>query len=287
VGALYERKRLRDAEQAHRRELERQREIAQNLLLNILPARVALELSQRGAVDPMYFEDATIVFTDFAGFTLSTEQLPADELVALLDRYFSAFDEIIGRYGLEKLKTIGDSYMFAGGLPERNSSHPVDAILACFEILDAARTLANSGLPAAWDVRIGVHTGPVIAGIVGRRKFAFDVWGDTVNLASRMESSGEPNRVNISAITFARVKDFFACERRGQVKTKDGRHIEMYFANTVAPGLLRFAAEQSRPKFWQRYTTYFGKEPAGFPAAVPVPREPIASTHASTAAQGV
>ncbi len=265
VGALYDRKRLREAEKAQSRELNRQREIAQNLLLNILPAKVASELSDRGTVEPMYFEDATVVFTDFVGFTLSTEQLPADDLVAVLDRYFSVFDEITARYQLEKLKTIGDSYMFAGGLPERSSSHPVDAILASFEIIDAAKNIARTEVAASWDVRVGVHTGPVIAGIVGRRKFAFDVWGDTVNLASRMESAGAPNRVNMSAITFSRVKDFFSCERRGQVRTKDGRHVEMYFADTIVPALMSTSPPWHRPRFWERYRTYFGRDPFSFP----------------------
>jgi len=183
--------------------------------------------------------------------------LPADELVGILHTYFTAFDNIVCRYGLEKLKTIGDCYMFAGGLPVRTPSHPVDAVLAAFDMVRATQQLAAQG-PVDWQVRIGVHTGPVVAGVVGIHKFAFDIWGDSVNFSSRMESSGAPGRVNISAGTYLRVKDFFACEKRGKVKIKDGREVEMYFANGIAPGLLANDAQPMK-SFAQRYNTYFRK----------------------------
>src|SRR5262249_23732720 len=156
-------------------EIQEQRAKAEQLLLNILPASVAEELQANGMVQPMYFEDVTIVFADFVGFTLSTEQLPADDLVGILHTYFTAFDNIVRRYGLEKLKTIGDCYMFVGGLPARTPSHPVDAVLAAFDMVRATRELAAQG-PVDWQVRIGVHTGPVVAGVVGIHKFAFDIW---------------------------------------------------------------------------------------------------------------
>lgn len=256
VGALYERKKLRDQELRQRDEILREREAADNLLRNILPAQVASELRERGSVTPMYFEDVTIVFTDFVGFTLSTEQLPADELVRALDAYFRAFDSVADRYKIEKLKTIGDSYMFAAGLPARSSSHPVDATLAALEIVDITKSMAEKTPGPGWCVRVGAHTGPVIAGVVGKNKFAFDVWGDAVNLASRMESSGAPNRLNVSATTFARIKDFFRCERRGPIETKDRRSIDMYFVDGLSSSFSGFDDE----RFRQRYRAYFGKD---------------------------
>ncbi|HEX4276603.1 MAG TPA: adenylate/guanylate cyclase domain-containing protein, partial [Bryobacteraceae bacterium] len=193
----------------HRLDEERRR--AEGLLLNILPAEVARELDIKGLVAPKFFEDVTVMFTDFVGFTTSAEKLAAEELVALLNDYFTVFDEITKKHGLEKMKTIGDSYMCIGGLPMRNPSHPVDTVLAALEMVTYVRERPPGDLPVEWGMRVGIHTGPVVAGVVGTRKFAFDVWGDTVNFSSRMESSGVANRVNISERTHARVKDFFAC----------------------------------------------------------------------------
>jgi class 3 adenylate cyclase len=267
---LLERKRLLDGTQRRARELEaafedvaRQKKISEELLNNILPQRVATELRETGSASPMYFEDVTIVFTDFVGFTLSTENLPAEELVEVLHGYFTAFDNIMERYGLEKLKTIGDSYMFASGLPMRSPSHPVDAVMAALEIVEVVRRMA--GKQVDWRVRVGVHSGPVIAGVVGIRKFAFDIWGDSVNLASRMESSGAPDRVNVSDRTYARVKDFFACESRGAVTTKDHREVNMYFVNGLAPSLKGDLTVLPPPSFARRYRTYFQKDLTAFP----------------------
>jgi class 3 adenylate cyclase len=198
------------------------------------------------------------------GFTLATEQLPADELVNILHRYFTAFDSIMERYGLEKLKTIGDCYMFAGGCPVRNPSHPVDVILAAFDMIHATREMARQG-PVDWQLRIGVHTGPVIAGVVGIHKFTFDIWGDAVNFSSRMESSSEAGRINLSANTYSRVKDFFACEKRGRIKIKDGREVEMHFVKGIAAGLLANTSVAPVPAFEQRYRTYFRKNLQSFP----------------------
>src|SRR5215469_5621991 len=279
VNALLERKRLRDEEirktaelKAAFLEIDRQRKKTEELLLNILPQSVAQELQANGSVQPMYFEDVTIAFADFVGFTLSTEQLPADELVRILDQYFTKFDHVMKRYGLEKLKTIGDCYMFAGGLPIRSPSHPVDTILAALEMLRVSEQLAAEG-PVAWQLRIGVHTGPVVAGVVGIHKFTFDIWGDAVNFSSRMEASGAPGRVNLSASTYARIKDFFSCEKRGEVKIKDGREVEMYFVNGITAGLLLSpktadaAGNGTRPlkSFEQRYRNYFRKDLQAFP----------------------
>ncbi len=243
-----------------------EKQVSDSLLLNILPAEVADELRAKGLVSPKYFEDVTILFTDFVGFTLSTEKLAAEELVEMLHDYFTAFDQIVARYKLEKLKTIGDSYMCISGLPVRNPSHPVDIVMAAFEMLHAVEERARTDRPAKWKVRIGVHTGPVIAGVVGINKFAFDIWGDTVNYSSRMESSGEANRINLSERTYSRVKDFIECEYRGKVLTKEKRELDMYFANGILPGLMNGATEAPPPAFVRRYNVYFQKDPAAFPA---------------------
>ncbi|HXJ41948.1 MAG TPA: adenylate/guanylate cyclase domain-containing protein [Bryobacteraceae bacterium] len=254
----------RDELHQRQAELEAARQRAEALLLNILPARAAQELTEKGSVDPRYFEDVTIMFTDFVGFTLSTEKLAAEDLVHALHDYFTAFDQISRRYGLEKLKTIGDSYMCLSGLPVRNPAHPVDVVMAAMEMLHAVqeRKLLN---PQGWGVRIGIHTGPVVAGVVGIEKFAFDIWGDSVNFSSRMESSGAPNRINLSERTWSRVKDFFECEHRGRVQTKDKREVDMYFVNGVLPSLLDDSGVAPPAAFARRYRTYFEHDPPAFP----------------------
>ena len=247
--------------------VEQQKRMSESLLLNILPADVADELRTKGMVSPKYFEDVTILFTDFVGFTVATEKLAAEDLVQLLNDYFTAFDQIVARYGLEKMKTIGDSYMCLSGLPVRNPAHPVDTLMAAFEMLEVVKDRERSGSPVQWKVRIGIHTGPVIAGVVGINKFAFDIWGDTVNYSSRMESSGEPNRINLSERTYSRVKDFFICEYRGKVLTKEKKELDMYFANGILPALAGSpASEVPPPAFSRRYNVYFQKDPPAFPA---------------------
>jgi len=242
-----------------------EKRVSESLLLNILPGEVADELRAKGLVSPKYFEDVTILFTDFVGFTLSTEKLAAEELVELLHDYFTAFDQIVARYRLEKMKTIGDSYMCISGLPLRNPAHPVDMVMAAFEMLEAVRERQRPDRLAQWKVRIGIHTGPVIAGVVGINKFAFDIWGDTVNYSSRMESSGEANRINLSERTYSRVKDFFQCEHRGKVLTKEKRELDMYFANGILPTLLNGSDQTPPPAFVRRYNVYFQKDPPSFP----------------------
>ena len=270
IGACLEKKRLRDEQKRKHADLElaigeaeTQRRESESLLRNILPAQIAQELRGRGQVEPRYFEDVTILFSDFVGFTRATENLAAEDLVNLLHTYFTTFDKIVGRYGLEKLKTIGDSYMLVGGLPERNPSHPVDAVLAAFEMVKAVEDLSSEEAP--WKVRIGIHTGPVIAGVVGIKKFAFDIWGESVNFSSRMESSGEANRINMSARSYSRVKDFFACEARGQVTTKEGKAYDMYFAKGILPKLIDDRTQSPPPAFVRRYRIYFQKNPPDFP----------------------
>lgn len=247
-------------------EVVQQRQRSESLLLNILPPEVAEELRTKGMVAPKYFEDVTIIFTDFVGFTASTERLAAEDLVEQLNDYFTAFDRVCARYGLEKLKTIGDSYMCISGLPNRNPAHPVDAVLAAFEMVHEVMERDRADNSVRWKLRVGIHTGPVIAGVVGINKFAFDIWGDTVNFSSRMESSSQPNRINLSERTFSRVKDFFQCEHRGKVFTKEQREFEMYFATGVLPRLMEGAETGVPAAFGRRYQVYFQKEPPAFPA---------------------
>jgi len=270
IGSLLERKRLRDQELRNTaqltnmiKEMEVQRERSQTLLLNILPMIVAEELQQKGMVEPMYFEDVSILFADIVGFTLSTEQLPADELVYSLHEYFTAFDHIVERYALEKLKTIGDCYMLAGVVPVRSPSNPVDVVLAALEMVHAVKELSCRG-PVSWQVRIGVNTGPVIAGVVGIKKFAFDIWGDAVNYSARMESSGQPGRVNLSGSTFARVKDFFDCEKQEKVRVKEGRDVDTYLVKSIGSAFFSKPAMTPEQAFKQRYRAYFRKELQAF-----------------------
>lgn len=215
-----------------RQALESEKTRAEELLLNILPASIAEELKNGTAVEPRYYDSVTIMFTDFQGFTRFAETLEPRSLVNDLDQYFSAFDEIISHHNLEKLKTIGDAYMCAGGLPTENRTHPVDACQAALEIQHfmerVNRQREKMRLPR-WELRIGLHTGPVMAGVVGKKKFTYDIWGDAVNIAARMESNGEAGRVAISENTYHHVKDHFACEPRGQIEIKNRGRLDAYF----------------------------------------------------------
>jgi class 3 adenylate cyclase len=204
----------------------------EELLLNILPYEVAQELKDKGKSEAKEFEQVTVMFTDFKDFTKIGEQMNAGQLVKEIDYCFSAFDKIIQKYGIEKIKTIGDSYMCAGGLPAVNKTHAEDVIKAAVEIRDFMlkhkdEKKAKSEIP--FEIRIGVNTGHVIAGIVGIKKFAYDIWGDTVNIASRMESSSEAGKINISGTTFELVKDKFRCIHRGKIQAKNKGEIDMYF----------------------------------------------------------
>jgi class 3 adenylate cyclase/tetratricopeptide (TPR) repeat protein len=204
------------------------------LLLNILPLQTATELKEKGSADPKSFESVTVLFSDFKNFTNISEQMSADELVKEINFYYSAFDRIIEKYNIEKIKTIGDSYMCAGGLPVESSSHPEDTILAALSIIDFVfnEKLKREELKQPFfEIRIGLHTGPVVAGIVGTKKFAYDIWGDTVNIASRMETAGDVGKVNISGSTFDLVKDKFLCTYRGKIMAKNKGEIDMYYVD--------------------------------------------------------
>lgn len=215
-----------------RNKIKKSKLISEELLLNILPGEVAEELKKKGHADAKLMQHVTVLFTDFMGFTQISEQLSPKELVDEIHACFSKFDTIMQEHGVEKIKTIGDAYMAAGGLPTANTTHADDVINAALAIQQFMK-LHNekrriSGEPV-FEVRIGVHTGPVVAGIVGIKKFAYDIWGDTVNTASRMESSGEVGKVNVSGTTYELVKDNFHCVYRGKVAAKNKGEIDMYF----------------------------------------------------------
>jgi adenylate cyclase len=214
--------------------LNQERRRSDALLLNVLPQTVARELKIYERVTPREYESASVLFTDFVGFTRIAEGFTPQRLVEELDFCFRRFDEIARRHGLEKIKTIGDAYMAVGGVPEPNSTHARDCVRAALEVArfvsETRAAREAEGLPY-WDVRVGVHTGELVAGVIGREKFSYDVWGDTVNTASRMESAGAPGRVNVSRATYELLKDAFAFEYRGRVEAKGKGSVEMFFVN--------------------------------------------------------
>ena len=203
------------------------------LLLNILPSDTAQELKENGKVKAKRFESVTVMFTDFEGFTSKSMGFSPERLVTSVDYYFSAFDKIIGKYGLEKIKTIGDAYMCAGGLPFPSEDHPRKVIAAAQEILEFMESVDNKNDPeiAHFETRIGINTGPVVAGVVGTRKFAYDIWGDTVNVAARMESNSKPGKINISQNTYDLVKEHYDCSFRGKIDVKNHGNMKMYYVN--------------------------------------------------------
>jgi|JI10StandDraft_1071094.scaffolds.fasta_scaffold09741_12 adenylate cyclase len=230
AGLLHNLRRTRRSRAA----IQHEKEISEGLLHNILPEEVADEIRAKGFADVREFPTATVLFTDFKGFTLLSEKLSATELVAEIDHCFRAFDGIMERHGIEKIKTIGDAYMAAGGLPDPTKGSPLSVVMAALEMQQfmsayKAERIAQGRL--YFEMRLGVHTGPVIAGIVGVKKYAYDIWGDTVNTASRMESSGAVGQVNISASTHALVRDaaLLRFTPRGLVEAKGKGPMEMFF----------------------------------------------------------
>ncbi len=219
-----------------RRTIAEERRRSDELLRNILPDTVAEELKRTGAAAPQHFAAASVLFTDFEGFTRIAADLSPAELIQELDRCFSQFDVLIAEHNLEKLKTIGDSYMAVGGVPTPNSTHAIDCCLAALAIRDFTDALRvekqGRGLPA-WELRIGIHCGPLVAGVIGKKKFAYDVWGDTVNTASRCESAGSPGEINISSSVYESVREFFDCESRGFVPIKNRGELEMYYIRSI------------------------------------------------------
>ena len=210
--------------------ISREKKRSESLLLNILPAETAKELKLNGKVDAVKFNEVTVLFTDFVQFSKFAEHVKPEQLVKSMDFYFKSFDEITTKYGIEKIKTIGDSYMCVCGLPTANPAHAKNVINAAKEMISLVKNNlhAQDGL-SHFDVRIGVHTGPVVAGIVGIKKWQYDIWGDTVNIASRMESKSLPGRINLSETTWLLIKDEFACEYRGEIEVKNRGLLKMYF----------------------------------------------------------
>ena len=208
---------------------------SEELLLNILPYEVAQELKQTGQCQAKTYSMVTVMFADFKDFTSVSEKVSAELLVDEINFCFSAFDNILQKHKVEKIKTVGDAYMCASGLPVLNYTHAVDLVTAAIEIrnfiLNRKKEKEVKG-EIPFEIRIGIHTGPVVAGIVGVKKFAYDIWGDTVNIASRIESSGEAGKVNISGNTYELVKDKFACTHRGKIEAKHKGEIDMYFVET-------------------------------------------------------
>lgn len=221
---------------AQSKEIEGQKGRIEDLLLNILPKEISEELKEHGKATARRHEEVSVMFTDMKGFTQAAEKMTPEELVSELDECFIGFDDIVDRYGIEKIKTIGDSYMCAAGVPTSDPHHALKCTLAALEVrslMEHWRQLREGQGKTPWVLRIGVHTGPVVAGVVGKRKFAYDIWGDTVNTASRMESSGEPGQVNVSGATHIMVKDRFECEHRGQIAAKNKGSIDMYFVRRI------------------------------------------------------
>ena len=216
--------------------IQKEKDRSDELLLNILPAEVAEELKEKGFAEARHFDEVTVLFTDFKGFTTMAELLSAGELVAEIDFCFKKFDEIITRHGIEKIKTIGDAYMCAGGLPVANRTNASDVVNAALEIQQFMTQMKHERIAENrpyFELRLGIHTGPVVAGIVGIKKFQYDIWGDTVNLASRMESSGEVGKVNVSQMTYEKISDRFECNYRGKIEAKNKGSVDMYFVEGV------------------------------------------------------
>jgi class 3 adenylate cyclase/HD superfamily phosphodiesterase/streptogramin lyase len=220
--------------------LEEEKEKLETLLLNVLPESTVEELKIKGRATARNYNKVTVMFTDFKGFTKISENLEPTELVSKLDSFFVKFDEIIEKYNVEKIKTIGDAYMCAGGIPIRNKSNPIDVVLAGLEI-QREMTKFNEELKgkdeSEWGLRLGIHTGNIIAGVIGIKRFAYDIWGDTVNVASRVETHGEVGMVNVSEATHEEIKDFFICEYRGKIHAKNKGEIDMFFVHSIKPHL--------------------------------------------------
>jgi PAS domain S-box-containing protein len=215
-------------------EIEFEREKSDQLLLNILPEFVAKELKEEGHVIPRYFKSATILFADLVGFTNLCKGLSPEQILYELNYIFVGFDYILEKHGLEKIKTIGDGYMAGGGLPIPNDTHPSDAVKAGLEMIAYVNRVSKENKSTArppWQAKVGIHTGELTAGVIGKSKFAYDVWGRSVNTANRMESTCEGGKVNVSGATYELIKNEFDCVHRGAIKVKNMGELQMYYVN--------------------------------------------------------
>ena len=213
-------------------ELATEKKKSDDLLYNILPYETAQELKQFGKTEARQFASTSVLFTDFVGFTSTAEKLSPTELVTEIGQCFEAFDNIAEKYGIEKIKTIGDSYMAAGGIPVANSTHAENVVAAAMEILAFMNQRNKNATLAVLELRLGINSGSVVAGVVGHNKFQYDIWGDTVNTASRMEQNSEPGRINISESTYQLIKHRYPCEYRGEIEAKGKGKVKMYFVNS-------------------------------------------------------
>jgi len=217
-----------------------QKEKADNLLERVLPKTTAKELKSGRKAGPYHYNMVTVLFSDIQGFTKVAEQMDSELLIDELDRFFLQFDTVVEKYNIEKIKTIGDAYMCAGGIPAKNRTNPVEVVVAAIEMQNFMKKLkkeSDKSTSHIWDLRIGIDTGPVVAGVLGKSKISYDIWGGTVNTASRMEASGEPGKVNITENTYMLIKDFFICQYRGKMPVKYKGEIDMYFVEGFMPHL--------------------------------------------------
>lgn len=213
-------------------EIAFEKDKSDRLLLNILPSSVAEELKEHGKTSSFHYEEVTVMFTDFKGFTAFAEQNSPEDVVSMLDFYFRGFDNIISRYSIEKIKTIGDAYLCVSGAPEPTTSHAKIMVQAAIEFQQFVKDNQDKkfGIGSELlEMRIGLHTGPIVAGVVGSMKFAYDVWGDTVNIAARMEQSGEIGKINVSETVVAACGESFGFTYRGELEAKNKGLLKMYF----------------------------------------------------------
>ena len=210
--------------------IKNEKKNTEKILFNVLPKEIASELNEKGNVMPKGFDEVSILFTDFKNFTNASSTMSPKKLVGDLNFIFHLFDEIIEEQGVEKIKTIGDSYMIASGVPNNDDNHAEKCIETGFKMIKALK-INNRDKGIKWDMRIGIHSGSVVAGLVGKNRFTYDLWGDTVNIASRMESSSEANRINISGVTYDLVKHLYEFDYRGKIDVKGKGDIDMYFVN--------------------------------------------------------
>ena len=219
-------------------ELQRQQKRSDELLHNMLPSEIVEELKVKGKAKPRIYSSASVLFADIKDFTQWSESLEPRELIDTLQKLFSDFDDVLARNYIEKIKTIGDAYMCAGGVPMKNKSHPFDIVVAAFGLQNAVRQLDEQRAlegSKPWMLRVGINTGMVVTGVVGKIRTGYDIWGDAVNVASRLESACEPGKINISKSTYEVIKDYFECEYRGKIPAKHKGEIDMYFVNRLKP----------------------------------------------------
>ena len=230
--------------------LRNEKQKTDTLIRNILPDSVVNELNTKGRSNPIMIPSATAIFMDFVGFTRITSKMAPQEMVSLLNEHFTRFDQIFKKHNVEKLKTIGDGYMAVGGLPVQNKTHPLDVCLAAIEVI---RYMRQDELD--WDIRIGIHTGSMIAGIIGETKFTYDVWGNSVNLASRLETASLPGCINVSQEVMEATREFFEFESRGVIEIKNSDPLPMYFITDIKEHLKREYLKPNRA-FFQMYKAY-------------------------------